>query len=340
LANLFTQSPGLSALAKWAAGYSQKRKIPPFAFETFKQWFERRAAHNAGRPRVILWADTFNNYFHPEVAKAAVEVLEDAGFQVEVPRPNLCCGRPLYDYGMLGTARRLLLEVLEVLRPQIREGIPVVGLEPSCVSVFRDEITDLLYGNEDALRLEQQTWMLSEFLERKANGYQPPRVHRKAVVQAHCHHQAIMKFTDEEKILDKTGLDYQVLDSSCCGMAGAFGYEKGDHFEVSLACGERVLLPSVRSAPKETLIIADGFSCREQISQATNRQALHLAQVLQMGMHEQNGEVTPQEYPERAYPVRDGATGQERSTVRSKAVLLGAGVLLAGGAAVWQLRRR
>jgi len=188
--------------------------------------------------------------------------------------------------------------VLEVLRPQIREGIPVVGLEPSCVSVFRDEMTDLLYGNEDARRLEQQTWMLSEFLERKANGYQPPRVHRKGVVQAHCHHQAIMKFTDEEKILDKTGLDYQVLDSSCCGMAGAFGYEKGDHFEVSLACGERVLLPSVRSAPKETLIIADGFSCREQISQATNRQALHLAQVLQMGMHEQNGEVTPQEYPE------------------------------------------
>jgi Fe-S oxidoreductase len=291
LANLFTQSPGLRALAKWAAGYSQKRRIPPFALESFTQWFGRRAVHNAGRPRVILWPDTFTNYFDPEVGKAAVEVLEYAGFQVEVPRSNLCCGRPLYDHGMLDTARTLLLKVLDVVGPEIREGVPVLGLEPSCVSVFRDEMTDLLYGNEDACRLKQQTLMLSEFLERKASSYQPPRIHRKAIVQAHCHHQAIMKFTDEQNVLDKAGLDYQVLDSGCCGMAGAFGYEKGDHFEVSMACAERVLLPSVRNAPKETLIIADGFSCREQISQATNRQALHLAQVIQMGMREQTGEV-------------------------------------------------
>ncbi|MBV8941898.1 MAG: 4Fe-4S dicluster domain-containing protein, partial [Solirubrobacterales bacterium] len=258
-ANFFTQTPGLSNLAKLAAGYSQKRQIPPFAPRTFKQWFAARVRHNEHKPKVILWADTFNNHFTPGVARAAVEVLEDAGYQVCVPRKSLCCGRPLYDYGMLDLAEKLLREILTSLRPAIQQGIPVIGLEPSCVTVFRDEMTNLIHGDEDAKRLQQQTFLLSEFLEQKAGDYQIPQLKRQAVVHGHCHHKSTLQFEAEEKVLRKTGLEYQILDSGCCGMAGAFGYER-DHYAVGIKCGERVLLPAIRTASKGALIIADGFS--------------------------------------------------------------------------------
>ena len=297
-ANFFTQTPGLSNFAKLAAGYSRKRHIPPFASQTFKQWFALRPKRNAGKPPVILWPDTFNNHFTPKVAQAAVEVLEHAGYQVRVPRQSLCCGRPLYDYGMLDTAKKLLHSILETLRPAIRSGIPVVGLEPSCVTVFRDELTDLIHGNEDAQRLQKQTFLLSEFLK-KTEHYQPPRLERKAVVHGHCHHKSTLNFESEEEILRDAGLECQVLDSGCCGMAGAFGYES-DHYEVGVKCGERVLLPAVRNAPEQNLVIADGFSCREQILQQTDRKALHLAQVLQMALRDgprgPSAKVPEQEY--------------------------------------------
>ncbi|HEX9133383.1 MAG TPA: heterodisulfide reductase-related iron-sulfur binding cluster, partial [Ktedonobacteraceae bacterium] len=211
------------------------------------------------------------------------EVLEAAGYQVEVPQQPLCCGRPLYDHGMLVTARRLLQHILDTLRPQIKEGVPVVGLEPSCVAVFRDELLNLFPNDADARRLSQQTFLFSEFLARQAGHYQLPQMHCKAVVQGHCHHTAIMKMTDEEAILSKLNLDYTVLDSGCCGMAGAFGFER-DHYDVSIKVGERVLLPAVRGADNDTLIIADGFSCREQITQLTGRRTLHLAEVIQMAI--------------------------------------------------------
>jgi FAD/FMN-containing dehydrogenase/Fe-S oxidoreductase len=283
VANFFTQTPGLSAIAKWAAGYHQDRQIPRFAPRTFKQSLIGRRPKHPDGPRVILWADTFNDHFTPQVALAAVDVLEDAGFRVVVPKRELCCGRPLYDYGMLDTAKSWLANVLDSLQPEIEAGTPVVGLEPSCVSVFRDEMTDLLYGNEDAKRLKRQTYLLSEFLIR--HGYQPPQLQAKAVIQGHCHHKSVLRWEDEVSLLEKTGLDVDVLDSGCCGMAGAFGYE-AEHYEVSRACGERVLLPAVRKADAETLIIADGFSCREQIQQGTERRALHLAQVLQIALNE------------------------------------------------------
>src|SRR5947209_5706971 len=187
-ANFFTQTPGLSYLAKLAAGYSQKRTIPPYAPETFKQWFARRGIRNAGKPPVILWADTFNNHFTPKVAKAAVEVLEHAGYQVFVPNQSLCCGRPLYDYGMLDTAKHLLRETVDALREPIRNGVPIVGLEPSCMTVFRDELTNLLYGDEDAKRLSSQSFILSEFLHDRE--YRPPQLKRKALVHGHCHHKS------------------------------------------------------------------------------------------------------------------------------------------------------
>ena len=283
LANFFTQTPVLRSIAKRLAGIAPERQVPVFAPQTFKQWFRKRATQNTGQPKVILWPDTFNNYFHPQTAIAAVEVLEAAGYQVEVPRQSMCCGRPLYDHGMLVTAKRLLQHILDTLRPQIKEGVPVVGLEPSCVAVFRDELLNLFPNDEDAKRLSQQTFLFSEFLARQAGHYRLPQMHCKALVHGHCHHTAIIKMTDEEAILSQLGLDYTLLDSGCCGMAGAFGFERA-HYEISIKVGERVLLPAVRSAGSDTLIIADGFSCREQITQLTGRRTLHVAEVIQMAI--------------------------------------------------------
>src|SRR5579864_2429834 len=233
---------------------------------------------------VLLWADSFNNYFVPQTARAAVEVLETAGFRVLVPQANLCCGRPLYDFGMLDRAERLLLEILDQLEPEIEAGIPVVGLEPSCVAVFRDELTNLFPHDARAQALSKQTFLLSEFLEQKLTpGATLPQLPRKALLHGHCHHKSIMKMTAEESLLRRLGVDFQSPAPGCCGMAGSFGFHS-EHYDISSAIGELELLPAVRQAPAEWLIIADGFSCREQIAQGTGRHALHLAEVLQMAL--------------------------------------------------------
>jgi len=327
-ANFFTQTPGLSALAKWAAGYEQARQIPRFAPQTFKQWFRRREPRNSGGQRVILWADTFNDHFTPKVAKAAVEVLEHVGCQVVVPEQDLCCGRPLYDYGMLDLARKWLLNILNALEPDIRAGTPVVGLEPSCLSVFREEMPDLLHGNENAARLKQQSFVLSEFLAEKIPDYQPPHLTGKALVHGHCHHKSVLKFDKEVQLLKKTGLDLQVLESGCCGMAGAFGYER-EHYDVSIACGERVLLPAVRNAGPETMILSDGFSCREQIQQETDRIPLHFAQALQMAIHEG-----------ASGPLSETRYAVEPRTPALPLSVVGAGLALAVGGWIWSRSRR
>jgi FAD/FMN-containing dehydrogenase/Fe-S oxidoreductase len=284
IANFFTQTPGLRGIAKRIATMAPERHIPRFATQTFRDWFAKREVRNADKPQVMLWPDTWNNHFHPNTAKAAVRVLEAAGFQVIIPRVSLCCGRPLYDYGMLPTAKKLLLDILHALEPQIRAGIPLVGLEPSCVSVFRIEMLNLLHGNADAAALSKQTYLLTEFLAARAPDFEIPTLECKAVVHGHCHQKSVLRFGDEETVLKKLGLDYTVLDSGCCGMAGAFGFEKGEHYDVSIKCGERVLLPKVREADDGTLIVSNGFSCREQISQTTDREALHIAQVIEMAL--------------------------------------------------------
>ena len=286
LVNVFTQTPGLRDLAKLAAGMAPQRRIPRFAPQTFKQWFRARPPRNVGAPDVILWPDTFNDHFHPGTAQAAVDVLESAGFRVRVPRQFVCCGRPLYDYGFLNLAKHQLRRILSILKAEIEAGVPVVVLEPSCAAVFRDELTDLFPRDENAWRLQQQTFLLSEFLTRKAASFEVPKLAGEAVVHGHCHHKAIMKMDAEEAMLRDMGLDFKMLDSGCCGMAGAFGFEAGEHYEVSVKAGERVLLPAVRTANSNTLIVADGFSCREQIRQTTDRQAMHLAELLQLGMHQ------------------------------------------------------
>src|SRR5205807_6456482 len=299
LVNFLGRAPGTSQLMKWLGGISQKRNMPAFANETFTAWFRRRPLRNPDRPPVILWPDTFSNNFHPEIAKAAVEVLEHAGYQVKIPQQALCCGRPLYDFGLLDQAKATLEQTLAALRDDIEAGTPIIGIEPSCVSVFRDEMTNLLGKNLEAHKLKSQTYLFSEFLINQAD-YRPPQLKRKAIVHAHCHHKSVLKFDSESELLKRIGLDFHVLDSGCCGMAGSFGFE-AEKYDVSVKIGERVLLPAVRKADPETLIIADGFSCFEQIDDLVGRKALHIAEVLQMAIRQEQGEEeTPRKIPTAA----------------------------------------
>ncbi len=321
LANLVTQRQPFAALGKRIAGIAPERTMPAFAPRTFKHWWRQRAASTGGlgpsevaacassdgsRRRVVLWPDTFNDHFHPEVAIAAIEVLEAAGFEVVVPNRSLCCGRPLYDYGMLTLARRLLQQVLDGLREAIRTGTPVIALEPSCGAVFRNELLNMLPNDEDAKRLARQTFTLGEFLAEHAAEWELPRLERHALVHFHCHQRATSNTDCDRQILDRLGLDYEVLDTGCCGLAGSFGYERGERYELSIKAGEQVLLPRIREASKHTLILTDGFSCHSQIDNGTERRPLHLAQAIQMALHEgPNGPANAP--PEKRYAQSPGA---------------------------------
>jgi FAD/FMN-containing dehydrogenase/Fe-S oxidoreductase len=349
LANLTTQLPVLRDLAKLIGKIPAQRRIPPLAPQTFKQWWKKRTCGD-GRPRpsdgaklrqdsrVLLWADTFNNHFLPSTAKAAAEVLEAAGFTVRVPSANLCCGRPLYDVGMLDRAKSLLLQIMDELLPEIEAATPIVVLEPSCAAVFRDELTNLFPKDDRAQALSKQVFLLSEFLEQRAQDFQLPKLERQALIHGHCHHKAIMKMTAEEAVLARMGIKFTAPAPGCCGMAGAFGFEK-DKYDISKAIGELELLPAVRSAPTDWLIVADGFSCREQIAQETDRHALHLAEVLQMGLREStetpegllNFDPSPQHYPEDAW-VRPHEAAIQKSMKRTAlalaAITAGTGLLM------------
>ena len=289
LANLTLNVPGVAPLIKRLLHLAPQRALPKLAPQSFTRWARSTSvptpgSGNGGKPGVILWADTFNNYFHPETSQAALAVLKSAGFHVMVPSTRLCCGRPLYDFGMLDRARAYLSNVLDQLAPHIAAGVPMVVLEPSCASVFRDELRSLFPSDERAGKLRAQTFLLSEFLERHAPGFAPPKLERSVLVHGHCHHKALMKMTDEESLLKKMGATVTMPDAGCCGMAGPFGFE-AKKFDVSMAIGERVLLPAVRHASTDTLIVADGFSCREQIEQATGRKPIHLAEVIQLALN-------------------------------------------------------
>ncbi len=344
VANFFTATPLLRNIAKFTAEVAPERTVPQFAPQTFRDWFLERQNSNSKfqipdsksenpKPEVILWADTFNNHFHPTTARAAVEVLEAAGFRVKVPRRKLCCGRPLYDYGFLTQAKVYLRDVLDSLRDEIEAGTPMVVLEPSCAAVFRDELIGLFPNDRDAQRLNKQTFLLSEFLIKHAKDFELPKLHRKALVHGHCHHKSLMKMDDEEEILKKMEIECEMPDDGCCGMAGAFGFEKGDHYDVSIKCGERILLPETRKIAKDTLVITNGFSCREQISQTTDRHGLHLAQVIKMALDE--GEKgTPGDYPEKGFLYAATPTTEIVKT----AAIAGAGAAAVGGAAwlIWK----
>ena len=326
LVNTIAATPGLSAAAKAAAGIAQPRRLPAFAPRTFRQWFLDRPPRPARGERVILWPDTFNDHFHPETLRAAADVLEEMGFDVEIPRALLCCGRPYYDFGMLGEARASLQRILRSLENEIRAGVPIVGLEPSCVSVFRDELVNLFPSSDDARCLSKQVFTFAEWLDTHHERLEPVRLERRAVVHGHCHHKAIMHTDADRRVIDRLGLRAELLDSGCCGMAGAFGFE-ANHYDVSMAIGERVLLPAVRGAARDALVIADGFSCREQIAQSTERRALHLAEVVRLAMRE--GPRGPSgDLPERRQAMDYGGdrlTGRELAA----AGLAAAGVVVA-----------
>lgn len=294
MVNWVTQTPGLSALAKNMAGMPPQRRIPRFAPQTFLHWFKQRAPGNPDKPPVILWPDTFNNHFHPETAQAAVSVLEAAGFHVRVPASHVCCGRPLYDFGMLDQAKKQLRRILTDMQQDINNGVPVVGLEPACVAVFRDELINLFPGDEVAKRLSCQTYFFSEFLLKKAPQFRYPQLARKAMLHGHCHQKALIKMEDEEAVLENMGVDLESLDSGCCGMAGSFGFDK-DKYDVSIQVGELALLPAVRNATSETLIVADGYSCREQIAQTTHRKGLHTAEVIHMALQQHSAAISQKE---------------------------------------------
>ncbi len=292
LANALIQTPGVSHALKALLHIAPERQLPRLGASTFRRWATKYGLRTVGASLgresvtgsdVVLWVDTFNNHFHPETSRAAVEVLQSAGYAVAIPRATLCCGRPLYDFGLLDRAKSYLQSILSELRHVIDNGVPVVVLEPSCASVFRDELRNLFPTDPRANRLSKQTFLLSELLESGRKSYEPPLLRKRALLHGHCHQKALMKMSHEENMLRKMGITLDCPDSGCCGMAGSFGFE-ADKFRVSQAIGERVLLPAVRAASADTLIVADGFSCREQIEQATGRRSMHLAEILRMGL--------------------------------------------------------
>ncbi len=336
VANFFSSAPPFSTILKRLAGIAPQRHVPLFADRTFRQWFDARPPRNPQAERVLLWVDTWNNHFHPQTAQAAVEVLEDAGYRVLVPPQQICCGRPLYDYGLLDPAKRQLVAILDQLRPLIREGVPLVGLEPSCLSVFKDEMQNLVSDDLDAKRLAQQSYAFETFLNNKTS-YRPPPLDRYAIVHEHCHKKSVLDPLAEEHVFEKMHLSHEKLESGCCGMAGAFGFEE-QHYEMSVACGERVLLPKVREASPQTIVVADGFSCREQISQCTGRQALHPAEVMRMGLADRGANRNDAQ-PERRF-AEDPQVRRQRIVGRGYLTLSVIGAVVAGAAAGFALRHR
>ncbi|CAN5439482.1 FAD-binding and (Fe-S)-binding domain-containing protein [soil metagenome] len=278
LANLMTQTPGIRSISKWIGGVAAERDLPRFAAKPFRSTHAAGAV--PGRRRVLLWVDTFCEHFHPEVAQAAVEVLALAGFDAVVPKQPLCCGRPLYDYGYLDRAKAVLQTALQALHEELDGDDPpvgMVGLEPGCLSVFKDELLKQFPGDVRASGLVGRTWLLGDFLN--DHGYEPPRLERDVLVHAHCHQKSLFGSKGDVALLAKMGARATHLDSGCCGMAGSFGFSP-EHVQISKDVGERVLLPAVRAAGADTIILTNGFSCREQIRQETGREVMHLAEFI------------------------------------------------------------
>ncbi len=281
IANLPLRLPGVSGLMKAGLGIAPQRRLPEFAARSFQSRYAAQTVELRAPSRsVLLWPDTWNNYFHPQNLQSGRNVLASAGFDVEVPQGHICCGRPLYDFGFLADARSYLEQVMDKLASAIAAATPIIFLEPSCASVFRDELRNFFPGDDRAQRLREQSFLFADFLVTQAPDFRPRVLEGQSVMlHGHCHVKSHTKMKAEVALLERTGAHVTLLDSGCCGMAGPFGFEK-EKFSVSQALAERVLLPAVRNATPETLIVADGFSCREQIAQNSSRPALHLAHVL------------------------------------------------------------
>ncbi len=300
LTNAILTGPLTSPLIKRIAGVARERQLPRLAPKTFQK--SRNPSTNLNQksapPQVahlgtgdpttddqqralLLWPDTWNNYYHPQSLQAAETVLSLAGFRVETPRGHICCGRPLYDFGLLSAARSYLAQVLRRMTPQIDAGMPFIFLEPSCASVFKDELLELFPNEPRAQRLSEQVWLLADFLAARAPGFVSGRLDGAHILlHGHCHHKAVFGGPASEiAILREAGAAVELIQAGCCGMAGPFGFE-ADKFEVSKIIANQGLLPAVQSAEPTTIVVADGFSCREQIDQLAHTKALHFAEVL------------------------------------------------------------
>lgn len=326
--NAVSRAPVLDRLVKAAGGVTRHRDLPLFARERYVDWMRRRGPYGDGPGEaphgdVVLWPDTFTNNLEPAIARAATRVLEDAGFRVRVPRRTLCCGLTWISTGQLSTAKRVIQRTVADLRDDIRAGVPVVSLEPSCTAVFRADAPEMFTGDEDVQRLARQTYTLAELLTEHAPDWRPPgRLDRAAIAQPHCHQHAIMGFGADERLAGKLGIDVETLDVGCCGVAGHFGFE-ADHYDVSVGCAQQGLWDAVERAGPDTLVFADGFSCRTQIEHGgSGRRAMHLAEVLQAAVRGQSVDSrTEAEVAERPAAPRPAARWGAAGAAAGAAVL-------------------
>ncbi len=327
--NTLTHTPGLHRAATLLGGL-EHREVPLFAGETLQQWYARRGPRGDGhRGTVMLWPDTFSNHFHPHVGQAAVEVLESAGWRVSIPEEPVCCGLTWISTGQLATGKRILQKTVAALAPHVRAGGYVVGLEPSCTAVFRSDAPELFPDDQDVLRLRDHTLTLAELLTGHTPGWEPPALRRPVLAQVHCHQHAVMGWDADAKLLADAGAAAEHLETGCCGLAGNFGFQQG-HLDVSVACAERAMLPRLREAPSDAVVLADGFSCRTQIHELDSggRDAMHLAELLAMAGN------LAQERPERAAPRPAPPPAAAKATV-----LAGTAGLAAAVAALWARHR-
>ncbi|MCX4137629.1 FAD-binding oxidoreductase [Paraburkholderia sp. SEWSISQ10-3 4] len=288
--NFMTSTSGLAAVGKWVAGVAQARELPKFATQTYRQIARRSpqteldARSSGDVKKVILWVDTFNDHFTPEIAQAAADVLTQMGWHVVLPKNRLCCGRPLYDFGLLDRARELLTTILDDLGEDIAAGVPLVGLEPGCLSVFKDELLKQFPDHALATQLSAQTFLFSDFVARQPFDW--PTLPADVIVHGHCHQKALFGMQGDTALLNKLGVKWKLLDTGCCGMAGSFGFND-EHHALSEKIGEDTLFPAVRAAAAanaETIVLTNGFSCREQIEQGTGQHAMHIAQLAQRAL--------------------------------------------------------
>jgi Fe-S oxidoreductase len=333
--NFLTQTPPLNRLAKLAAGMDAQREIPEFAPITLQQWFRRRGEVNPHGRRVILFPDTFNNHFHTDVGVACVEALEAAGWHVVMPEGHICCGRPLYDYGFLDMAERYLRHVIDVLRDDIRAGTPIVGMEPSCLAVFKDEVKRIMPHDDDADRLRRNAYHWGEFFAEF--DVEVPHAAREALLWGHCHQKATGGMDGEQQLLERMGLEVEQANGGCCGLAGSWGFETGK-YDISLQCGEQGLLPAVREAAGETIVVANGFSCKTQLEQSgSGRRALHAAQVMKLAREHRPAGYTAGRPEDGYYGVKPEAPADVKRA--RAAALIASGAIVAGTVAAAVARR-
>ncbi|HEY8046264.1 MAG TPA: FAD-binding and (Fe-S)-binding domain-containing protein [Streptosporangiaceae bacterium] len=331
--NTLSHAPGLHRAGAHGAGV-EPREVPLFAGESLQRWYARRGPRGTGqRGTVLLWPDTFTNHFHPHAGQAAVAVLEDAGWRVEIPAEPLCCGLTWISTGQLGTAKRVLQRTVNQLAEHVRAGGYVVGLEPSCTAVFRSDAAELFPDDQDVLRLRGHTVTLAELLTEHTPGWQPPELtDREVLAQVHCHQHAVLGWDADAGLLESAGAKAEHLDSGCCGLAGNFGFQPG-HAGVSKSLAEQVLLPRLREASPGAVVLADGFSCRTQIHEldSGSREAMHLAELLAAA-----GDL-PAERPETTAAPRPAAPSRAATIIATAGILTAAA---AGAVAALRAARR